>query len=128
MAPIQQNKEISCTHCIKDRRDCCRLPLHSKKKTEGAIAAPACLLYVIFQQQTVNALLKYFDFVTVGCTIRQFLVEEKLELLSNFNELHNCSGAVQQQRHFLYHKRTFLFGPVWLLPYGSFSAQWANMK
>lgn len=120
MAPIQQNKEISCTHCIKDRSDCCRLPLHSKKKTEGAIAAPACLLYVIFQQQTVNALLQYFDFVTVGCTIRQFLVEEKLDLLSNFNELHNCSGAVQQQRHFLYHKRTFLFGPVWQQPYGSF--------
>lgn len=84
MAPIQQNKEISCTHCIKDRRDCCRLPLHSKKKTEGAIAAHACLLYVILQQQTVNALLKYFDFVTVGCTIRQFLVEEKLDLLSDF--------------------------------------------
>lgn len=96
------------------------IPLHSKKKTEGAIAAPACLLYVIFQQQTVNALLQYFDFVTVGCTIRQFLVEEKLDLLSNFNALHNCSGAVQQQRHFLYHKRTFLFGPVWQQPYGSF--------
>lgn len=74
--------------------------------------APACLLYVILQQQTVNTFLKYFDFVTVGCTIRQFLVKKKLDLLSDFSELHSCSGAVQQQSEFFYHKRTFLFGPV----------------
>lgn len=120
MVPIQQNKEISCKHCIKDRRDCCRLPLHSKKKNSGAIAAPACLLYVILQQETVDALLKYFDSVAAGCTIRQFLVKKKFDLLSNLSELHSCSGAVQQQSEFFYHKRTFLFGPVCLLPYGSF--------
>lgn len=135
-APIQQHKEISCTYRIKDRRDCCRLPLHSKRKTQGPLRPlislelkhrnriPLSLLHkaqlVIFQQQTVNALLKYFDSVTVGCTIRQFLVKEKLDLLSNLSELHSCSGAVQQQSEFFYHKRTFLFGPVCLLPYGSF--------
>jgi len=85
---------------------------------------PLSLLYraqlVILQQQTVNALLQYFDFVAAGCTMIQFLVKKKLDLLSNLCELHSCSGAVQQQSEFFYHRRTFLFGPVWLLPYGSF--------
>lgn len=76
---------------------------------------------MILQQQTVNVLLQYFDFVTVGCTIRQFLMKKKFDLLSNLSELHSGFGAVQQQSEFFYHKRTFLFGPVWLLPYGSFS-------